>query len=57
MHDQENNQDVKPQSPLDEQDTTGRREMIQRCAKYALVGIPLLLFVSKSHASIQRSRP
>jgi hypothetical protein len=31
-------------------DSPGRRELIERYAKYAIVGAPLLLFASKAHA-------
>lgn len=40
-----------PQSPT----SLGRRELIERYAKYAVVGAPLLLFASKAHAI--HSRP
>jgi len=31
-------------------DSPSRRELIERYAKYAIVGAPLLLFASKAHA-------
>jgi len=39
-------------NPLEE---STRRELIERYAKYALIGAPLLLFASKAHAI--HSRP
>jgi hypothetical protein len=38
-----------------QQETTSRRALIQKYGKYAAVGGPLLLFVSKAHAI--HSRP
>jgi hypothetical protein len=42
-------------SELDQQETSSRRALIQKYGKYAVVGGPLLLFVSKAHAI--HSRP
>jgi hypothetical protein len=36
--------------PGDQSDTPSRRELIERYGKYAIVGAPLLLFVSKARA-------
>ncbi len=46
------NQDPSPkvQEPVHQEETSTRREMIQRYAKYAVAAAPLLLFVSKAHA-------
>jgi len=34
----------------DQKETPSRRELIEKYGKYALVGAPLLIFVSKAHA-------
>jgi hypothetical protein len=51
MHSQDENV-AAPTSPdtANEPATPNRRELIERYAKYALVGAPLLLFASKAHA-------
>jgi hypothetical protein len=43
------------QEAIRQEDTSTRREMIQRYAKVAVAAAPLLLFVSKAHAI--HSRP
>jgi hypothetical protein len=44
-------QDVTSSSDTSDQpETPTRRQLIERCAKYAIVGAPLLLFASKAHA-------
>jgi len=53
------NLDITPQSSPDtanQQETPSRRELIERYGKYALVGAPLMLFVSKAHAA-KHSKP
>ncbi len=36
--------------PANQPSTPNRRELIERYGKYAIVAVPLLLFVSKAHA-------
>ena len=36
--------------PANEPETPSRRELIERYGKYAIVGAPLLVFVSKARA-------
>jgi len=43
------------QETAHQEETSTRREVIQRYAKYAVAAAPLLLFVSKAHAI--HSRP
>ena len=40
---------LSPEAP-EGPDSPSRRELIERYAKYAIVGAPLLLFASKAHA-------
>lgn len=40
----------KEQDAVPQEETSTRREMIQRYAKVAVAAAPLLLFVSKAHA-------
>ena len=50
--------EIAPQSPPDTenlQETSTRRELIERYGKYAIVAAPLLLFASKARAI--HSRP
>ena len=51
MHSEDENV-VAPSSSdtTNEPAASNRRELIERYAKYALVGAPLLLFASKAHA-------
>lgn len=44
-HETDSSQNV-PEGP----DSPSRRELMERYAKYAIVGAPLLLFASKAHA-------
>lgn len=46
---------LSPSGSANQPETRSRRELIERYGKYALVGAPLLLFVSKAHAI--HSRP
>jgi hypothetical protein len=41
----------KEQDDVRQEETSTRREMIQRYAKVAVAAAPLLLFVSKAHAN------
>jgi hypothetical protein len=43
-----------PFDGADQPETPSRRELIERYGKYAIVGAPLLLFVSKAHANVSR---
>jgi hypothetical protein len=51
MHSQDENI-AAPSSPdtANEPATSNRRELIERCAKAAVIAAPLLLFVSKAQA-------
>jgi hypothetical protein len=51
MHSQDE-QDTAPSLPDsdNEPETSNRRELIERCAKIAIIASPLLLFVSKAQA-------
>jgi hypothetical protein len=53
----ENQETVPSRSPeiSDQPEQSNRREVIERYAKYAIVGAPLLVFVSKARAI--HSRP
>jgi hypothetical protein len=53
LHTQTGGEDaaVSSRDDSDSLETPSRRELIERYAKYAIVGAPLLLFVSKAHAA------